>query len=88
MIVSIDKDKLRAFLASFEDAEEVAPNEYTADFYDTDPTLSMDIECTKDGADVLAALFLEFDEEQEGWYLGDKTKDVALIEDVLRQAMN
>jgi len=47
----------------------------------------MDIEFTKDGVDVLAALYLEFDEEQDGWYLGEKTKDVALIEKVLRQAI-
>ena len=41
----------------------------------------------KDGVDVLAALFLEFDEEQDGWYLGEKTKDVELIEKVLKQAI-
>ena len=87
MIINIDKDKLREFLAEFEDAEEVGKDEYTVDLYDTDPALSLDIELTKDGVDVLAALFLEFDEEQEGWYLGEKTKDVSLIEKVLLQAI-
>lgn len=87
MIVNINKDKLQAFLASCEDAEEVGKDEYTVDLYDTEPALSMDIEFTKDGVDVLAALYLEFDEEQDGWYLGEKTKDVELIEKVLRQAM-
>ena len=87
MIVNIDKDKLRAFLASCEDAEEVGTNEYTVDLYDAEPALSMDIEFTKDGVDVLAALYLEFDEEQDGWYLGEKTKDVELIEKVLRQVL-
>ena len=88
MIVNVDKDKLQAFLSSFEDAEEVGTNEYTVDFYDTEPPLSMNIEFTKDGADVLAALYLEFDEEQDGWYLGEKTKDVELITSVLSHAMN
>ena len=87
MIVNIDKDRLKAFLAVCEDAEEVGAGEYTVDLYDTDPAISMDIEFTKDGVDVLAALFLEFDEEQDGWYLGEKTKDVALIEKALKQAM-
>jgi len=87
MIVNVDAAKLREFLASFEDAEEVGKDEYTVDLYDTDPALSMNIEFTKDGADVLAALYLEFDEEQDGWYLGEKTKDVALIEKALKEAM-
>ena len=87
MIVNIDKDKLQAFLASCEDAEEVGKGEYTVDFYDTEPPLSMNIEFTKDGVDVLAALALEFDEEQVGWYLGEKTKDVELITSVIHQAM-
>ena len=87
MIVNIDRNKLKAFLESCEDAEEVGKDEYTVDLYDIEPTMSMNIEFTKDGVDVLAALFLEFDEEQEGWYLGEKPKDVELIEKVLRQAM-
>ena len=87
MIVNIDKDQLKAFLETCEDAEEVGEGEYTVDLYDTEPAISMDIEFTKDGVDVLAALFLEFDEEQDGWYLGEKTKDVELIEKVLKQAI-
>lgn len=87
MIVNIDKDQLKAFLETCEDAEEVGKDEYTVDLYDADPALSMNIEFTEDGVDVLAALYLEFDEEQEGWYLGEKTKDVELIEKVLRQAI-
>lgn len=87
MIVNIDAGKLREFLMTCEDAEEVGKDEYTVDLYDADPAISMNIEFTKDGADVLAALFLEFDEEQDGWYLGEKTKDVALIEKVLKQAI-
>ena len=87
MIVNIDQDKLRAFLASCEDAEEVGKGEYTVDLYDTEPALSMDIEFTKDGVDVLAALKLEFDEEMDGWYLGEKTKDVELICSVLNQVI-
>ena len=87
MIVNVDKDKLLQFLTSCEDAEEVGQDEYTVDLYDAEPALSLDIEFTPDGVDVLAALYLEFDEEQDGWYLGDKTKDVSLIEKVIKQAI-
>ena len=87
MIVNINKDQLKAFLETCEDAEEVGEGEYTVDLYDTEPAISMNIEFTKDGVDVLAALFLEFDEEQDGWYLGEKTKDVEMIEKVLKQAI-
>lgn len=87
MIVSIDKARLRAFLSSYEDAEEVGADEYTVDLYDAEPALSLDIAFTKDGVDVLAALQLLFDEEMDGWYLGEKTKDTAVIERVLNQAM-
>lgn len=87
MIVSVNPDKLRKFLADFEDAEEIGDGEYTVDFYDTNPLLSMDIAFTEDGADVLAALTLEFDSEMDGWYLGEKVKDAALIASVLNQAM-
>ena len=88
MIVNINKDQLKAFLETCEDAEEVGAGEYTVDLYDTEPAISMNIEFTKDGVDVLAALFLEFDEEQDGWYLGEKTKDVAVIEKLLNDAMS
>ena len=87
MIVNIDKEKLLQFLASCEDAEEVGKDEYTVDLYDTEPAISMNIEFTKDGVDVLAALYLKYDEEQDGWYLGEKTKDVELITSVINQAM-
>ena len=87
MIVNVDAAKLKAFLASCEDAEEVGAEEYTVDLYDVETPISMDIEFTKKGVDVLAALYLLYDEEQDGWYLGDKTKDTALIERLLGEAI-
>ena len=51
MIVNIDKNRLREFLASFEDAEEVGKDEYTVDLYDTEPALSMDIGLGESEAD-------------------------------------
>ena len=88
MIVNIDKNKLKKFLESCEDAEEVGKGEYTVDLYDVEPPISMNIEFTKEGVDVLAALYMLYDEEQDGWYLGEKTKDVAVIEKLLNDAMS
>ncbi len=87
MIVKVDAAKLKAFLESCEDAEEVGSGEYAVDLYDTEPALSMNIEIGKEGVDVLAALYLLYDEEQDGWYLGEKTKDAGVIEQVLKQAI-
>ncbi len=87
MIVNIDKDRLKKFLSSCEDAEEVGAGEYTVDLYDVEPPVSMNIEITKKGVDVLAALYMLYDEEQDGWYLGEKTKDVSEIEKLLNDAM-
>ena len=87
MIVNIDKDKLKKFLASCEDAEEVGKDEYTVDLYDVEPPISMNIEITKKGVDVLAALYMLYDEEEDGWYLGEKTKNVEEIEKLLNDAM-
>ncbi len=87
MIVNVDAAKLKKFLTTCEDAEEVGAGEYTVDLYDVETPISMNIEFTKKGVDVLAALYLLYDEEQDGWYLGDKTKDVALIEKLLFEAL-
>lgn len=87
MIVHVEQDKLKKFLSSCDDAEMVGENEYAVDLYDCKPALSMNLELGDEGVDVLAALFLLYDEEQDGWYLGEKTKDTRLIEDVLRQAI-
>ena len=87
MIVNVDSAKLKKFLTTCEDAEEVGAGEYTVDLYDVETPISMNIEFTKDGVDVLAALYLLYDEEQDGWYLGDKTKDVELIEKLLAEAL-
>lgn len=87
MIVHVEQEKLKKFLSSCEEAEMVGENEYAVDLYDCEPPLSVNLEFGEEGVDVLAALFLLYDEEQDGWYLGEKTKDTHLIEDVLHQVI-
>ncbi len=87
MIVNVDAGKLRAFLAACEDAEEVGASEWTVDLYDVQTPVSMNILFDKKGVDVLATLEMLYDEEMDGWYLGDKIKDVARIEAVLAEVL-
>ena len=37
--------------------------------------------------DVLAALEMLYDEEQDGWYLGEKIKDEKRLADLLNEAL-
>ena len=88
MIVNVDAARLRTFLDSCEDAEALGGNEYTVDLYDAQSPLSLDLTVSgKDGVQVLAALTLLYDEEMDGWYLGDRVEDAEAIAQSLRQAM-
>ena len=88
MLINTDGKRLQAFLAACEDAEDLGGGEYTVDLYDTETPVSMDILIDKKGVDVLAALEMLYDEEQDGWYLGEKIKDTARLEALLDEAMN
>ena len=87
MIVNVDAARLRAFLETSEDAEALGGGEYTVDLYDADTPVSLDILIDQKGADVLAALELIYDEEEDGWYLGEKIKDTGRLAALLNQAM-
>ena len=47
----------------------------------------MDIQLDDKGVDVLAALEMLYDEEQDGWYLGEKIKDEKRLADLLNEAL-
>ncbi len=87
MIVSVDAERLKRFLEVSQDAEEVGANEYAVDLYDVSTPISMNIAFTKKGVDVLAALLLLYNEALDGWYLGDKVKDEALLSGLLNEAL-
>lgn len=87
MIINVDSARLKAFLASCEDAEDLGGGEYTVDLYDVEKPISLDILIDKKGVDILAALEMLYDEEQDGWYLGEKIKDTALLEKLIGEAL-
>lgn len=87
MLVNVDSARLRAFLEACEDAEDLGGGEYAVDLYDVSAPVSMDILLSEKGVDVLAALELLYDEEQDGWYLGEKIKDAGRLAALLGEAL-
>ena len=63
---------LKAFLVAFEDSEALSESEYVLDLYDLDPPLSMDLKLGKNCLFVDGAAELRFNEELDGWYIGDR----------------
>jgi len=88
MILSIDSKLLTDYLKSNEDCEEIAAGEFVADFYDCDKPITLNLKLEKQGYEVIAAAFLVYDSEQDGWYMGDRIDDAAFIEAVIKQAIN
>ena len=63
---------LKTFLSTFEDSEALSDKEYVLDLYDLDPPLSLDVTLGKNCLFVDGAAELRFDEEMDGWYIGDR----------------
>lgn len=87
MLIEISKDKLLAFLTSNEDCEALTADEYVVDLYDMDTPITIDLRIVKEGAEILAAAELLYDEEQDGWYMGERIEDEARISEALKAAM-
>lgn len=82
MLLKIPKERLEAFLRGNEDCEALSEDEYVADLYDVEPPITVNLRLSPKGAEILAAARLLFDEEQDGWYMGERIED----EDELTQA--
>lgn len=77
---------LKAFLSKFEDCEALSESEYVVDLYDQDPPLSIDLLIQKNGIFVEGAAKLMFDEEMDGWYIGERINEPAAVLDALNLA--
>ncbi len=87
MMLSIDPQALRQYLADNEDAEDLGGEEYTLDLYDVDMPISLDLSLAKGRVDVLAALALRYNEELDGWYLAERIEDPVRIASALSAAI-
>lgn len=77
---------LRAFLERFEDAEQLSVREYVVDLYDIPVPVSLDLVFVKGGVAVDGAAALEYDAEQDGWYMGERIDSPEAVRTALEQA--
>ena len=77
---------LRTFLENFEDAEKLTEKEFVVDLYDLEKPVSMDLVFIKSGVAVDGAAYLEYDEEMDGWYMGERIDQAETIIAALEQA--
>lgn len=80
------EQSLRAFLERCEDAERLSEREYVVDLYDIERPLSIDLVFVKGGIGVDGAAELRFDEEQDGWYMGERLENADEVLAALEQA--
>ena len=70
---------LKTFLNTFEDSEQLSEKEYVVDLYDIEPPLSLDISLGKNCLFVDGAAELLFNEEMDGWYIGQRIEEPEAI---------
>ncbi len=79
-LTEVQTAALRAFLDASEDAEQLSTREYVVDLFDIENPVSLDLVLVKNGLIVDGAARLKYDDEQDGWYMGER---LAHPEDVL-----
>lgn len=77
---------LKAFLDTFEDSEQLSATEYVVDLYDLEPPISLDLTLNKKGFFVDGAAVLCFDEELDGWYVGERIEQAEAVFQALEKA--
>lgn len=77
---------LRAFLEASADCEAQAENEYVADLYDLDAPMTLDLVFVKGGVRVDGACLLAYDEEMEGYYIGEPVLEMEAVRRALVEA--
>ena len=71
-LTAAQESALRAYLEQSEDAEQLSDREYVADLYYIARPVSLDLVFAKGGIGVDGAAELKYDEEQDGWYMGER----------------
>jgi len=77
---------LKTFLDQFEDSEQLSASEYVVDLFDIEPPVSIDLTLLKDAVRIEGAAELKFDEEMDGWYIGDRLEDPEAVRTALAKA--
>ena len=77
---------LRAFLEANADCEAQAENEYVADLYDLEAPMTLDLVFVKGGVRVDGACLLAYDEEMDGYYIGEPVLEMETVRRALMEA--
>jgi len=77
---------LKVFLNSFEDSEQLSEKEYVVDLYEREQPMSLDLTVGKDCLFVEGAAWLCYDEEMDGWYVGERIEEPEMVRQALSEA--
>ena len=77
---------LEAYLDSNPDCERLSKHEAVLDIYDIEPPVSINFVFVKGGIGIDGAFVLEYSEESDCWYLGERIEDPARIRSLLEGA--
>ena len=86
MFITLDPAQLALFkekLNSSDDAYAISSDGYSIDLYDASPPSTLEIELGNDGAYVLAAVSLLYDDVMDGWYLGERISNATTVRNLL-----
>ena len=87
MQIKLPINELKVFLETNEDAEALAQGEYVVDLYEEEPPITINLRIDDEKVFVLAAAQLLYDEEQDGWYMGERIEDGEEISKAFHDAM-
>lgn len=77
---------LKAWLDACEDAEQLSAREYVVDLYDIRRPISLDMVFVKGGIGVDGAAELKYDDEQDGWYMGERIETPEAVLEAIEEA--
>ncbi len=87
MRLKLDVNKLKHYLNTSPDSEMIARDEYVADIFSAERPLTLNIRICDAYADVIAAAYLLYDAELDGWYMGERTENEQEIASALEAVM-
>lgn len=86
MLTAEQLTALKRFLERSEDCEALSEKEYVVDLYDHEPPISIDLSLAKNAIYVDGAAVMLFDEELDGWYIGDRIEEPDTVLNALNSA--
>ena len=87
MRLNIDINTLRQYLDNDPDSEQIARDEYVADIYSSEKPITLNIKLSETQGEVIAAAYLLYDAELDGWYMGERVADEREITGTLKAAI-